>query len=256
MLRTIVSILCSTIILWGCQTPPDIKALQDKNGVLQQQLSESKTAISTLEVDKQRLEKNVTELERVKGVLGEEKSSRVVASTHLRGEIRQFVQVQIDNLKQFLLASDLLDYVGGELVQRSSIDDESVLVLDMHNPVPRNGSLTGVSAYFQNAGAVSVRVLRPIENNFVVVWASALVKVNGVGKQRLEFPVSVGVTKGDVLAYYFSEPRMVSFDTGTGDTRYKNSDIDVGEILKPSSMNGSRDKRAYSIGVIGLLNVE
>lgn len=256
MLRTTLLLLCGSVLMWGCQTPPDIKQLQDKNGALQHQLGQAKETIRTLENDKQLLQQNVAELERVKGILGQEKSSRVVESTHLRGEVRRFVQSQIDTLKQFLLASNLLDYVGGELVKRSNLDTKPVLILDMYNKVPRNGAITGVGAYFQDVGTVSVKVLRPIDDKFVVVWASSPITVPGKGIQQLQFPVSVGVEQGDVLAYYLASPRMVSFDTGTGDTRYTASDIVVGGVLKPSSMSGGKEKRAYSIGVNGLLNVK
>ena len=76
------------------------------------------------------------------------------------------------------------------------------------------------------------------------------------GRQRLEFPVTVGVEKGDVLAYHLAQPGMVGFDTGTGDTRYLDEDIAVGTTVKPSSLEGENDKRAYSVGVFGLLNTQ
>ena len=255
MLRR-VFLLCCASVLWGCQTPPppDVKKLQDENSALQQQLSQFRNQVSKLEVDKDLLEQDIAELNRVVGVLGEEKSSRVEESTSLRGQVRQFVQLQIDGLKQFLLASDLLDYVGGELVERTNVDEKPVLVVDLFHSVPRNGTLTGVGGYFQRAGTISVKVLRPIADKLVVVWASQPVNVAQSGLQRLNFPVSVGIEKGDYLAYYISQPGLVGFDTGTGDTRYMDEDTTVGATIKRSSLRGKNDKRAYSVGVFGLLN--
>lgn len=250
------TLACVAVVLplAGCQTPPDIQALQDKNGSLQLQLEQAKGDINKLQADKVLLEQDVAELNRVISVLGQEKSSRVEESTNLRGQVRQFVQTQIDNLKQFLLAADLVDYVGGELVERASVDDEPLLVVDLMNKIPLGGSLTGVGGYFQGSGTVSVKVLRPINGNLVAVWSSQPITISERGSQRLKFPVVVGVEKGDVLGYYFSQPGMVGFDTGTGDSRYDDEDITVGSSLRQSSLNGEKARRAYSIGVFGLLN--
>ncbi len=253
MLRIIV-LLCCTVVLWGCQTPPDLKKLQDENNALQQQLSQSRDEASQLKADKTSLQQDIAELNRIAGVLGEEKSSRVKEATSLRGQVRQFVQSQIDSLKHFLLASDLLDYIGGELVVRNNVDEKPILVVDLYHPVPRNGTLTGVGGYFQSTGTLSVKVLRPIADKLVVVWSSQSMTIPKTGLQQLSFPVSVGVEKGDYLAYYFNEPGLVGFDTGTGDTRYLNKDVAVGASVKQSSLRGEKNKRAYSVGVFGLLN--
>lgn len=249
--------LCGLLLgLTACQTPPDVKTLQDKNTSLQQQLSQAQRDIDALQADKVLLEQDNAELNRVISVLGEEKSSRVAESTHLRGEVRLFVQQQVDTLKQFLLAANLVDYVGGELVERAQVDEEPQLIVDFFNAVPRNGTLTGVGGYFQNVGQFSVKVLRPIGDELVVIWNSAPITISERGKQRLKFPVVVGVEKGDYLAYYFSQPGMVGFDTGTGDSRYIDEDVAVGSTLRRSSLNGEKAKRAYSVGVFGLLNAK
>jgi hypothetical protein len=247
----LVAVVC---LVSACQSPPNIQQLQNENNALQQQLSSSNQQVELLEADKEVLQNDMAELQRVMGVLGQEKSSRVTESTNLRGEVRQFVQLQMDSLKQFLLASDLLDYIGGETVARSKVDESPMLVVDLYNAVPRNGILTGLRGYFQRPGSLSVRVLRPVEDDLVVIWASRSIEVQEQGEQQLKFPVSVGVEKGDHLAYYFAEPGMVSFDTGTGDSRYLSSDKLVGNIVRPSSLKGANEKRAYSVGVFGLLN--
>ena len=254
MINRLLLIAPLAVILWGCQAPPGIKQLQDQNTVLEQQLGQARQSIDTLQTDKALLQKDVTELNRVMSVLGEEKTSRVTESTNLRGEVRQFVQAQIDGLKQFLLASDLLDYIGGELVERSAVNEQPLLVVDLYNSVLRNGSLTGVGGYFQGEGTVSVKVLRQIAGDLVVIWASKPIAVPGSGLHRLKFPVSVGIEKGDYLGYYFAQPGLISFDSGTGDSRYLDEDVLVGTVVKRNGLKGEANKRAYAVGVFGLLN--
>ena len=256
MIRILTLITVLALGIAGCQAPPDIKKLQDENSALSQKLTKANQKVSSLEADKTLLKQDVAELNRVVGVLGQEKSSRVAESTNLRAQVRQFVQQRIDSLKNFLLASDLLDYIGGELVERSTVEQKPVLAVDLYNKVPNSGTLTGVGGYFQSPGDVSVKVLRQIGENLVVVWASPTVKIPERGVQRLNFPVSVGVEKGDYLAYYFSKPNSISYDTGTGDTRYLPDDVPVGSLLKRSSLQGENDKRSYAVGVFGLLNTQ
>lgn len=253
MIRILVLMLCF-VALYGCQTPPDLQILQDKNGSLQQQLGTANNQISELEAEKESLEDDIAELNRVVTVLGLEKSSRVTSSTNLRGQVREYVQNQIDSLKAFLLASDLLDYVGGALVQRSSFDEKPVLIVDLVNRIPLNGSLMGVEAYFQSPGAISVKILRPIDGSLVVIWDSQPLAVVEPGKQRLSFPVSVGVEQGDYAAYFLSQPGLVGYERGTGGSRYINEDMSVGTSIRKSSLIGKKEKRAYSMGVFGLLN--
>ncbi|MFT5691026.1 MAG: hypothetical protein ACI92E_000351 [Oceanicoccus sp.] len=248
----LVLLLSFSVILWGCQASTSPK-MQDEKASLQQQLKAMTAEVGSLSADRKLLQQDVAELNRIVGVLGEEKNSRVVESANVRGQVRQFVQTQIDSLKQFLLESHLLDYIGGELTQRSSLDKQPLLIVDLQHAIPENGSLTGVGAFFQGSGTISVKVLRPIENNYVVVWASPVLAVSEPGLQLLSFPVSVSVEKGDRLAYYLAQTEQVSFDTGTGDTRYVDGDLGIGAILNEVSMKGAKEKRSYSIGVYGLL---
>lgn len=244
----------SAALLMGCQATPEVQTLVNEKQALEKQLSESNRRISQLEADKRLLEGDNAELNRVLGVLDTEKSTRVQESSDLRGQVRKFVQSQIDLLKTFMVNSDLLDYIGGELVERRQIEDESYLLVDLGNPVPRDGTMTGVAAYFTKPTPFVVKILRPTENQLVAVWESKTIVVREAGNNRIEFPVSVGIEKGDYLAYYFPETTGVGFDEGTGDTRYMKSDIKLGGTVRTSSLLGDKKKRAYSIGVFGLLN--
>ena len=108
------------------------------------------------------MQQELAELERVMAVLDGEKASRVKASSELRGQVRTFIQQQIDAYKAFLVTGQLMDYVGAELLTRTTQDPEPILMVDFENEVPAAGSLTGVMADFNQSGSLAVRVLRPI----------------------------------------------------------------------------------------------
>lgn len=241
------------VMLSACQSPQNVQQLKQENKQLQSDLSGANQQIAQLQKNEQALQSQVQELNRVMGVLGTEKSSRVQESSQLRGLVRAFVQDQIDLLKDFLVKGDLLDYIGGELVARNQSAEIGMLLVDLKNPMPREGVLTGVGAHFNSPGNFSVKVLRPIADDLVVVWESRPFQVASAGKVRVNFPVNVGVDKGDLIGYYFPQQVMAGFDTGTGNTRTVSGDLSLGKAVSSRSLDNGRDKRAYSLGVYGLL---
>lgn len=257
MLRKAIFLLfvgSSVLGLAACQTAPETRELMAQNQGLQNELADANRRISQLETDNRLKQQNIDELNRVLGVLDTEKSSRVTESSVLRGQVRKFVQSQIDAYKQFMMQGNLLDYIGGELVERSLTDDRSLLLVDLDHPVPRNGSLTGAEAFLAKPAVFQVKVLRPVGNDLVVIWESQRVQSKKAGHVQYDFPVAVGVEQGDYLGYYFPEVTGVSFDEGTGDTRYLTRDLSLGDSVRRSSLDGKNRKRSYSMGVYGLLN--
>jgi hypothetical protein len=246
--------LVMVALLAGCGTQPSIKQMENDKRQLQGDLNKANTQIGQLQAQEALLRQEIDELKRVVGVLGTEKTSRVKESSVLRGQVRRFVQQEIDGLREFLVVGDLLDYVGGELVERSKSDAVPHLAVDLKNTIPRAGTLTGIGAHFVQAGAVSVKVLRQVNGNLVVIWESQPLVVKLAGINKISFPVNVGVEKGDVIAYYFHKGAVVSFDEGTGDTRYQTDDIKPGASTRATALQGERQRRSYSIGVYGLLN--
>ena len=250
--RLSTAVIC--LVLAACQAPPDVRNLEAEKASLEQQLSGARNEIAMLRANTEQLQTDIAELKRVISVLEEEKTSRVDESMGLRGEVRRFVQAQIDNLKQFMLHSDLLDYIGGELVERPIVDAEPLLVVDLENRVPRAGTLTGVGGWFAKPGVFTVKVLRPVDDALIAVWESPPVQIEEPGVSRVQFSVAVGIEAGDVLAYHFPEQGMAGYNTGTGDSRYTDRNLPLGATLRPSSLSGASEKRAYAIGVYGLLN--
>ncbi|TQV84758.1 hypothetical protein FKG94_04355 [Exilibacterium tricleocarpae] len=244
----------AALVLAGCQAPPVIKEVQDQNRALQQQLQQANRQIAELQGREAQLREDADELNRVIGVLGTEKSSRVLESSNLRGQVRGFVLQQIDLLREFLVRGNLLDYVGGELVARSRVDEQPLLLVDLANTVPGSGTLTGLGGHFTKPTTLTVKVLRAVDQQKVVIWESKPLTITEPGLTRINFPVAVGVEKGDVVAYYFPQATSVSFDTGTGDTRFMATDIGLGAVVPAAALDGAKSRRAYSLGVYGLLN--
>ncbi|MDO3386527.1 hypothetical protein QWI17_11840 [Gilvimarinus sp. SDUM040013] len=255
MTKTLVaSLLVVTALATGCQTQPNIQKMQDENEQLQTELDQARAKIVSLKNQEQALQSQIDELTRVMSVLDTEKTVRVQESSELRGQVRRFVQKEIDELKDFMVQSDLLDYVGGELVQRSQVDREPLLMVDMDNPMPADGTITGISAHFVKPGTFTVQVMRPVEDQVVVIWQSQVLQATEAGVSRVNLPVSVGVEQGDYIGYFFQEAGTVSFDEGTGNARYYDDPVTLGQSLKIRSLKGAKEKRAYSVGVYGLLN--
>lgn len=249
-----LSLLLALLLLSACQTAPNIQQIEDENRALTAELDQAKHQIETLRVNESQLQAEVVELKRVMSVMDTEKTVRVRESSELRGQVRRFAQQNIDALRDFLVQSDLLDYVGGELVQRDNVDSESLLVVDLANPIPADGTLTGASAHFITPGHFTVQVLRPVDDQWVVIWQSEALQAPRAGVTRVNFPVSVGVQQGDYVGYFFHAGGLVSYSRGTGDTRYQQAPVRLGETVSTRRLKGEEEKRAYSVGVYGLLN--
>ena len=252
-MKKVLIITTLLLFLGGCQTLMDMQQLENKNQSLQQQLESANKQISDLQKERSKLRAELTEANRLIGVLGEEKTARVGESSTLRGQVRRFVQGEIDGLKKFLVNSNLLDYIGGELVSRAYVEEKPILLIDLQNKIPRRGVLTGAGGYFVKPTSMIVKVLRTVGDKLVVVWESQHMPINNTGLVKFGFPVSVGVEKGDVLGYFFPKAATIYFDEGSGDTRFLHQNLKPGSSTKVSSLGGKNKKRAYSLGVFALL---
>jgi len=253
-MRLLLVLVVCLIALSGCGSTSNKGELQTINKNLRQELAAAQGEIGQLQGRNTLLKQEVENLKQVAAVLNTEKSSRVKESSVLRGQVRKFVQDQVDGLKQFLVAGNLLDYVGGELVERASIDEKPLTVVDLTNRIPSNGVLTGVGAFVIKPTQVKVKVLRNINNNLVTVWESNLIDLLITGPNRHQFANTVGVEKGDVLAYEFPKNVGVGFDSGTGDSRHIEGKLNLGQSVQTKSLLGAKERRSYAMGVYGLLN--
>jgi hypothetical protein len=247
-------VLSVSLVLAGCQSTGNQNELQKENTNLKQRLQSAESEIGQLKGTNALLKRDIDSLNHVVSVLDTEKNSRVAESSLLREKVRFFVQNQTDVLKNFLVEGDLLDYIGGELVQRSMTEDKPRTIVDLNNRIKAAGVLTGVGAYVIKPSQVRVMVLREFDGELVVLWQSEVIKMANTGKSAIQFANSVSVEAGDYIAYRFVDVAGVGYDTGTGNTRYSDNEFVQGKTFPISSLLGEKDKRSYAIGVYGLLN--
>ena len=241
----------AAFILAGCASSNQL-AIQNRD--LQQKLDTANNQIARLKQTESELREKIDDLQHTTSVLTTEKTSRVEESSSLRGQVRKFVQNNIDDFKSFMVQGNLLDYVGSELVPRLKQDKDPVFLVDFAHPMPSSGILTGVGGVFTHAGSFYVKVLHPVNGEYVVTWESKLITIDAAGKQQVQLPVSVGFEKGDVIGYYFPQTPCVGFDGPTGETLYADRDVALGSSITKSSLSGASERRAYSLGIYGLLD--
>ena len=252
-MRGYLVILASVFLLSACQAPLNIQQLENKNQSLQQQLDKANKQIGSLQQQHVGVQAELTKARSLIGVLDQEKAARISESSTLRSQIRRFVQKEIDGLKGFLVNSNLLDYIGGELISRAYVDEKPIMLVDLANKMPRRGVLTGMAGKFAKPTSVVIKVLRPVEDKLVVIWESRPLQVKRAGLVKYAFPVTIGVEKGDVVGYYFPTVASVYFDEGSGDTRFLHENMKPGSSTRVSSLSGQSRRRSYSIGVYALL---
>jgi len=253
-MRSVISIIVCTTFLIGCGSTSNKGSTKDVISNLESQVKATQEKNDALEIENRIQKIEIDKLSNVVSALDTEKNSRVKESSVLRNQVRQFVQREITGLKKFLVEGGLLDYIGGELVPRKNVDDTPKTIVDLHNRINSSGVLTSVGAYVVKPSTVKVKVLRYIESKLVVVWESKPIRMNLVGQNRHQFVDSVSVQKGDAIAYEFSKSIGVGYSEGTADSRYSDKPLMLGDSIHVNSLLGAKAKRAYSIGVYGLLN--
>jgi hypothetical protein len=253
-MRSVICIIVCTTFLIGCGSTSKKGDSKDVITNLENQIKASQEINNKLEVENRIQKIEIDKLTNVVSVLDTEKNSRVKESSVLRNQVRKFVQREITGLKNFLVEGGLLDYIGGELVPRDNVENSAKTLVDLHNKINSPGVLTSVGAYVVKPSTVKVKVLRYIENKLFVVWESNSINLNTLGLSRHQFVDSVSVEKGDVIAYEFIKDVGVGFSEGTADSRYPESSLKLGDSIHVNALLGAKAKRAYSIGVYGLLN--
>ncbi len=247
-------IVAFIFVVSGCQSTGDKGTLEQENTNLKQEVATAKVKINQLSGSNLLLKKDIEGLNHVISVLDTEKNSRVEESSLLRSQVRKFVQKRIDALKIFLVEGNLLDYTGGELVERSVLSDKPITVVDLGHVMPEQGVLTAVGAFVMTPTKMKVKVLRKMDDKLVPVWESNHLNMDSSGLNTIQFKNSVSVEKGDVIAYEFSGNVGVGFETGTGNYQYTKDILALGKAITVSSLLGKKEKRSYSLGVFGLLD--
>lgn len=252
-MRRILTGLMLVGLVTGCAGSNErLLQLQEENRQLQQQLTRAREDIETLTGEKTTLHDKVADLARVSGTLQREKRARVEEAEQLRRSIRQFVQLQMDALREFSLRQDFFDYIGAELVNRQHSGDENLTLVDSGNRLPGNGTLLAVRGYFIVPCRLRLLVLRSGEELWQVAQVSELLEVGEAGLKQIDLDVPMEVQAGDILGFAFSGPVGIPYDEKTGNTLLFSDPLKAGSRLHIPETKGSPRRRAYSIGGVGL----
>jgi hypothetical protein len=249
MLRYPLMLLVVPVLLTGCASTQQLKHERD---VLAAELSVERDRVAQLKEEKRNLEERVASLEGIGNVLQKEKARRVEDAIGVRREVRGFVKAQVDALSAFSQRAQLLDYLGGEIIERSMTDGQNVLLVDDRNIIP--APATGLGGRFLSKGRMPCHfcVLRGQDQTLAVVWMSGLFNAPGAGVHDVDFKIPVGVEKGDRIGLLAPAECLVPFDEGTGKTIVFPGPVRPGQRID-SSKTGKPSTRTYSFGIIGFL---
>ena len=244
--------ILTVAFLGGCAST-DVKQLRHERDVLSAELAVKEDRIGDLEKQNQNLEDELTYQKKVGKNLEKEKTAQVEETSIVRREARAFVQEQMGTLREFSENKELLDYIGGEPINRTGTGGENILLVDMKNKIPASGTLLGGKVFAKSKTNLSFCILRPQGNNLVVLWISKPASVPKGGLSRVTFDVPVAAEKGDLIGLYSSGILQIPFDYGTGDTRTIVGPLTVGKVIPMDTLEGD-GSRTYSFGVSGFLD--
>ncbi len=252
-MKSLPIVLVALLFTTGCATDTQLTQLKKDNSVLSAQINTANNDINKLKREKEDLQQEIDYLNEVKSTLGREKEARITQSRATVSEVQEFIRGQVKVLSHFSESEGILDYTGGELIDRSKLSGKSQLLVDLKHPVSADGSIMGGRIYARQAGMVSFCILRPAGSGYVVVWKSKDFSVTGSGAERFAFDTMVSVKSGDIPALFCPGAVPVPFDEGTGKTGVRSGKVKPNSSISNSdlSMSGSR---TYSFGIEGLIN--
>lgn len=247
--------LLGVIVLTGCATTDErLRAAHAENAALNEDLKAKANQIRKLSEDKDRLTTELDYCTRRGEVLVTEKAARLDEESLLRRGIREFTeQIQI-SLQTYYQLTEIVDYLGSELIMRASADSQSnVLLVDLGNPVRENGTIIGGRAWLTGATRLSYCLLRQekVGGKYRVVTVTPEIIATQSGRQSWIFGLPMAARKGDLIGVYVADTVTIPYD-----------DVDTGDVVSFSGSvqaNASvtivpgkaRNKRTYSFGVVG-----
>ena len=240
------------LALSGCATSKTVHQLSTEKETLSKELVASREKVTQMEARERELTDNIAELDRLNNLLEKEKGVRVEETADVRGETRTFVSRQLDDLSEFSHKKELFDYVGGELMDRSTLKGENLILIDMKHTMPSAGTLAGGRVFTKEKTGVQFCVLRPRGKDLGVAWVSPVYSVPRGGLFNFTFDMPVQVEKGDRVGLFSPDAVKVPFDVGTGDTRMVDGPPVPGHVIPAAKFSG-QTRRAYPFGVVGLL---
>ncbi|MEI6972491.1 MAG: hypothetical protein WCL44_13365 [bacterium] len=250
----VVSIL-SVSVLAGCVSPDArMRAIQADNSRLNQDIRSKTRMIEELAAEKSRLAMELEYSSRRAEVLMKERNARRDDETALRKGVREFTEQMQASLQTYYKRTEIVDYLGSELIPRASDDSQkNVMLVDLGNPILQKGTIIGGRAWVTGPTRLCYCLLRqePVGRKYRVVTVTPEVVSEVAGTQNWIFDMPMAVRKGDLIGVYVPGSVSIPYD-----------DVDTGEVCAFSGKaeansvitiipGNTRSKRAYSFGVIG-----
>lgn len=253
MMPTMIALL-GALLLAGCATTNEqLIALQTENAGLKQDVQAKDSRIQELTADKTKLTTELDYCTKRADVLVKEKSARLGEASELRKGIREFTEQMQKSLQTYFQRTEIVDYLGSELIARASADPQkTVLLVDLNNPVPENGTVIGGRAWLTGPARLSYCLLRHEQNGkYTAVAVTPEITASQTGLQNWVFDLPISAHKGDLIGIYLADNVTIPYD-----------DVDTGQVvaipgeIKPGASvaitpGDSRNKRTYSFGVVG-----
>ncbi len=233
--------LALVLVIGGCA--PSLQNLQKENTDLKQRLSQAEQQNADLQG---RLDQ-CTELS---SVLSREKHAREQNISSLRAKTRAFLKEEFDLLNGFSKNEELMDYLGGELVERGKKDGAGLTIVN-RDPLPSDAVIYMVKGLFEPGTTLVPKLFRATDKGVFCVWQGKPLQATAAGLNRLEFEIPLNAMEGDLLGIYFPKAVTVPYDEKTGRFAVYSGEIKIGGTLPSTPKSSGRN---YSMGMSGLLN--
>lgn len=246
------------LLLGGCASvDQQLMALQQENAGLKQDIQAKVAQLEVLSAEKARLTSELDYCNRRASVLSKEKSARQDESTVLRKGIREFAEAMQKTLQTYFQRTEIVDYIGSELIERANVDAEqkTILLADLSNPVPAGGTLIGGRAWVKSPTRLNFCLLRlnPENGKYTIVTMTPEISAAQAGLQTWVFDIPMAARKGDLIGVYFPDAVSIPYDAvDTGQVVAIPGEAKIGASVSVG-VGESGNKRSYSFGVVGYL---
>ena len=225
--------------LTGCADPEGLR----------NQIKELNNEISEMLVIKEELTSKLNSCNKLTSDLTQEKEERHKNLTSLKAKTRRFIKEEYNFLGAFSKSEELMDYKGGELIERTERGGSDLTILNM-TPLPLNSVIYSIDGFFYQETTFSPQLFRLIEEEWICVWQGPYIHVQAPGLITFPLETPLNAVKGDIFGFYFPDDVAVSFSERTGTHTTFSGKVDMGEEA-PSRFKATN--RSYSIGISGFI---
>lgn len=216
---------------------------------LRQQLRQLEERVADQEMENARLKSELAEYQELSATLEDEKDAKNIKLMAIKSKTRMFIKEGFDSLNHFSKNRELMDYIGGELIERKKKEGENIAILYME-PLPSDSVISIVQGLFDTGTQVAPLLFREKEGELICIWQGKLIEVLSPGESVLELDTPLHAAAGDRFGFYFPGKAGIPFNSKTGNYSIIYGKVELGERVSGKLSAGNRN---YSIGVAGFL---